>query len=202
MSGTSIISTESNGSTHSSFTPYFSRRAGFSLRSLSARQSMGESLGTLVTTPVPLSIRTVSIGRAYTVSYLTQFGGVSFNPTRSCPDTVATHSTLPNSGDWPWYAIFSAARAEQTPYSSLPMLYTPYSPSGSTQQLVWPYIVSGRRVAATRDTFLPPTAGPNVSGYGSCTSNLTTVYSCGFTFSPSVRSWSRHACPSDCDQIT
>lgn len=45
-----------------------------------------------------------------------------------------------------------AERAAMTYTSFTGPLYAPYSPSGSTQQLVWPYIVSGRSVAAIRNT--------------------------------------------------
>ena len=62
-SGMCTHGTTSKGITHSSLTPNFSRIAAFALRSESAMKSAGESEGTEVTTPVPLFIRMVIIGR-------------------------------------------------------------------------------------------------------------------------------------------
>ena len=55
--------TTSKGITHSSFTPNFSRIGALAFKSPSAMKSAGESEGTDVTTPVPLFIRIVSMGR-------------------------------------------------------------------------------------------------------------------------------------------
>jgi hypothetical protein len=45
-------------------------------------------------------------------------------------------------------------RWEQMNTEPSAMTNAPYSPSGNTKQFVWPYIVSGRSVAATRYTLL------------------------------------------------
>jgi hypothetical protein len=82
----------------------------------------------------------------------------------------------------------------------------PYSPSGSRKQLVWPYMVSGRSVAAVKNTGVPAdsaaTSGASApaacgcSGGTACRRILMSVYSCGLTPSPDARSWSAHAWPS------
>jgi hypothetical protein len=51
--------------TISSVNPYFYLRGAFFLKSEIAIQSSGESLGTQVTTPVPLFMLIVIIGREY-----------------------------------------------------------------------------------------------------------------------------------------
>jgi hypothetical protein len=50
--------------------------------------------------------------------------------------------------------MFLADRREQIKYSSFFIAKTPYSPSGRRKTLVYPAMVSGLRVAATRNTFL------------------------------------------------
>ena len=62
-----------------------------------------------------------------------------------------------------------------------------YLPWGSTQTLVAPNIVSGRRVPATRNFLL--TVGWSYAA-GSSTSNLRRLNSSGETPSPSILSWS------------
>lgn len=97
--------------------------------------------------------------------------------------------------------MLRAARCVITKISSLADSYRPYVMSGPTKQLVWPYMVSGRSVAATRNTFLPSTpanaltCAAAASGHET-TSILTPVYSCGPTASPLERSWSMHGWPS------
>ena len=81
----------------------------------------------------------------------------------------------------------------------------PYSPSGSRKQLVWPYMVSGRSVAAVKKTGVPAASaaasGASAAACGcvggtACRRILMSVYSCGLTPSPDARSWSAHAWPS------
>mmetsp|Transcript_6404 Transcript_6404/g.16700 ORF Transcript_6404/g.16700 Transcript_6404/m.16700 type:complete len:231 (-) Transcript_6404:30-722(-) len=67
-SGMLMIGITSNDMIISSLIPYFSRNAGFSLRSRSEQKSSGESEGTLVTMPVPLSMEIESMGSVYTFS--------------------------------------------------------------------------------------------------------------------------------------
>mmetsp|Transcript_17323 Transcript_17323/g.60924 ORF Transcript_17323/g.60924 Transcript_17323/m.60924 type:complete len:218 (+) Transcript_17323:2017-2670(+) len=188
-----MIGTTLKGTTHSSLTPNLARRPSFCWRSRSAAKSSGASDGTDVTTPVPLPIEMVRSGSVYTTSYVA-FGAESGHPMRSWPVMVARHSTLPSSGVASWYERLRAARSEHTYTSSSFIWKAPYSPSGSTKQLVWPYIVSGRRVAATRKML--PAMPARHSGLGSTTRSLMSVYSCGPTPSPVARSWSAHAWPS------
>ena len=77
--------------------PNFSLRAGFYCKSLKVAQSSGESDGTDVTIPVPLVMEIVSIGRAYTFSYLVNGAERAF-PHKSYPVTSARHSYSPNTG--------------------------------------------------------------------------------------------------------
>mmetsp|Transcript_13016 Transcript_13016/g.48712 ORF Transcript_13016/g.48712 Transcript_13016/m.48712 type:complete len:219 (+) Transcript_13016:1556-2212(+) len=62
-SGMCTQATTSKGMIHSSFTPNFSRIGGLAFKSDMAMKSAGESDGTEVTTPVPLFIKIVSMGR-------------------------------------------------------------------------------------------------------------------------------------------
>jgi hypothetical protein len=61
-SGISMIGTGAYGNTISSVKPYFFLNYSLFYKSLIAAKSSGASLGTEVTTPVPLSIEIVSIG--------------------------------------------------------------------------------------------------------------------------------------------
>lgn len=63
--------------------------------------------------------------------------------------------TTPFSLVKPWYDMFLAALLVQMKMSPLAVSKATYFMSGLTQQLVWPNMVSGRRVAATRKMFLP-----------------------------------------------
>ena len=94
-----------------------------------------------------------------------------------------------------WNDMFLAARLVQTKTSPPLTLNATYFMSGRTQQLVCPYMVSGRSVAATRKILLP-VKRLSFSGSGSTARILTSVYSCGPTPSPLLRSWSMHGCPS------
>jgi hypothetical protein len=113
--------------------------------------------------------------------------------------------------------MFFAERSEQRKTSPLPgaapspvTSKAPYSPSGRRKQFVWPYIVSGRRVAATKKT-RRPAARREARGARRaaawCSAGtpwrriLTSVYSCGVTPSPEARSWSAQACPSMGEKI-
>ena len=49
--------------------------------------------------------------------------------------------------------MFSMERSEQMNTEPSFISKAPYTPSGNRKQLVWPYIVSGRNVAATTYTF-------------------------------------------------
>ena len=49
-----------------------------------------------------------------------------------------------------WYERLRADLSVRMYTSPSRPRYAPYFPSGSTQQLVWPYMVSGRSVAAMR----------------------------------------------------
>ena len=111
------------------------------------------------------------------------------------------------SGRRSWYDRLSAARRVHTYASPLSPSKAPYSPSGRTQALVWPYMVSGLSVAASKKT--PPgdcaaTAAKRpgksfgsveFSSMGNAFS-LISVYSWGPTPSPVARSWSAHGWPS------
>lgn len=90
-----MIGTTSKGRTHSSLIPYFSRKSGFWTRSRSAQKSSGESLGTLVTIPVPFFSVTESIGSVYTVGYLAS-GAESGRPMSSAPVRVVSELTSPS----------------------------------------------------------------------------------------------------------
>jgi hypothetical protein len=70
--------------TISSVRPYFSLNGAFFLKSEMAIQSSGESLGTQVTTPVPLFMEMVIIGREK-IFYLTANGALNGRPIISEP---------------------------------------------------------------------------------------------------------------------
>ena len=134
---------------------------------------------------------------------------------RSWPEHAASCFVLPQSASPPaakkcWRGVFAsitwcasqrAARADMTSTSPPLISYAPYWPSGSTKQLVWPYIVSGRSVAGARKTSRPSTALSD-AGNGASSLSLMSVYSCGPTPSPSERSWSAHTCPSSISEGT
>ena len=74
----------------------------------------------------------------------------------TCPVSSSKTSSFPSSFVKPWYAMFRAERLVHMNTSPCTaVLNAMYWMSGWTQQLVWPYIVSGRRVAATRKTDFP-----------------------------------------------
>lgn len=152
------------------------------------------------------------MGRTYTASAI-PMGGLTLVPMRSAPMTSATLLMTPRSdAKVPWKAMFRAARSVTRKSSFSADSNTAYFRVGPTKQLVWPYLsnralahqiwvrtksfthmVSGLRVAATIQTFLPPTAWVNsldILGPNSRTSILTAVYSCGLTASPLCLSWS------------
>ena len=112
--GMASTGTGSNGSTHSSRIPYFSRSLAFFFRSVSAMKSSAESLGTLVTTPVPFFVDTVSIGRTWIFSYTCESGDCNARPIRSWPLSSTRQLGFPHSGVWSWYDRLSAARAVMT----------------------------------------------------------------------------------------
>jgi len=86
--------------------------------------------------------------------------------------------------------MFLAEWGEQTHNSPCFILYKPYSPSGKIKQFVWPYMVSGLSVAATKKIF---SVVPNIFSFlSSFTSILIKVYSWGPTPSPVALSWSAH----------
>src|ERR1700750_1369603 len=96
--------------------------------------------------------------------------------------------------------MFRAARLVMR-YSSFSDIWKiPYVIFGETKTLVWPYIVSGRRVAGTRYTLVP--AGSfsdstlDAASDQDLTLHLRAVYS--WTSSPSSgwRSWSKQGWPS------
>lgn len=73
----------------------------------------------------------------------------------TCPSTSMMTGTTPFSLVKPWYDMFLAALLVQMKMSPLAVSKATYFMSGLTQQLVWPNMVSGLRVAATRKMFLP-----------------------------------------------
>lgn len=73
----------------------------------------------------------------------------------TCPSISMMTGTTPFSLVKPWYDMFLAALLVQMKMSPLAVSKPIYFMSGLTQQLVWPNMVSGLRVAATRKMFLP-----------------------------------------------
>ena len=71
--------------------------------------------------------------------------------------------------------MFLAALSLQIKYSLLIISKRPYSPVGRTKQFVYPYIVSGLKVAATMYTSLP--AKSLIEGGISFSLSLMIVYS-------------------------
>lgn len=73
----------------------------------------------------------------------------------TCPSISMMTGTAPFSLVKPWYDMFLAALLVQTKISPPAVSKAIYFMSGLTQQLVWPNMVSGLRVAATKKMFLP-----------------------------------------------
>lgn len=73
----------------------------------------------------------------------------------TCPSISMMTGTTPFSLVKPWYDMFLAALFVQMKMSPLAVSKAIYLMSGRTQQLVWPNMVSGLRVAATRKMLLP-----------------------------------------------
>lgn len=73
----------------------------------------------------------------------------------TCPSISMMTGTTPFSLVKPWYDMFLAALLVQMKMSPVAVSKAIYFMSGLTQQLVWPNMVSGLRVAATRKMFLP-----------------------------------------------
>mmetsp|Transcript_13129 Transcript_13129/g.39676 ORF Transcript_13129/g.39676 Transcript_13129/m.39676 type:complete len:251 (-) Transcript_13129:838-1590(-) len=160
--GTSIFTTgiTSYGTTISSvICGYLERSLASTFNSCKAIQSSGASEGTEVTTPVPFDMEMVSRGRTYTLSYVSCSGARTAAPSKSQPLTVARlcgafvlkyGSYSPFVVKEPWWAMPIADRCDVTSTSPFAVSKRPYSPSGSTKQFVWPYIVSGLNVAGAK----------------------------------------------------
>ena len=82
-------------------------------------------------------------------------GALRGSPMMSWPLRVSRCLIAPNSGVNPWWAMFQEERLVHMKTSPSVFSNAMYSMSGLTQQLVWPYMVSGRSVAATKNTCLP-----------------------------------------------
>ena len=79
----------------------------------------------------------------------------SVHAMHTCPVSSTTMSSCPFTAVNPWYDMLRAARCVQMKTSLLIVTKPMYLMSGWSQQFVCPYIVSGRKVAATRYTARP-----------------------------------------------